>query len=88
MEVFIGALVSVITLVTGGYGILYAQIRSQSTEIAKLNAAAIADKDKQIAEVGRDRDYFRDMVFSMADIAQMSTQNTRKAMDARGYSRN
>lgn len=89
VEVFVGSLATIVTLVSGGYGGLFLYIRSQSTAIATLNADALKNAEERIGSAERDRDYFRDLLFDTLRIAETSTGNTRKAIErSGGYGRN
>lgn len=85
VEQFIGALVALVTLIAGGYGLMFRQLLRQAEQIAKLNETALADKDRQIQEANSDRDFFRERLFQAMGTADVSVNNTRRAMDRGGF---
>jgi hypothetical protein len=74
VEVFIGALVSIITLLGGAGGILFRHIVKQGETIARLHESSLKD-------ALTDRDFYRDRLFDITRTAEISASNTRRAMD-------
>lgn len=85
VDQFVAALVAVVTLIAGGYGLMFRQLLKQAEVIAKLNETALADRDRQIKDANADRDYFRDLLFQAVGTADMSVNNTRRALDRGGF---